>query len=458
MEPASAVPPAADDVPSGPPPTPLLVPRDGALTPLTDPIDLQRLATRMTTSGDTGPVALDAERASGFRYSARAYLVQMRRADVGSVLIDPIPLRDLEPLQPALLGSEWVLHAASQDLPCLAEIGLRPRTLFDTELAGRIAGLPKVGLGPLVEQMLGLGLEKGHGAADWSVRPLPEAWLNYAALDVEVLLELREAMIEELDQQGKLDWAREEFAALVAAPPPAPRVDPWRRTSGIHKIRDRRALAVIRALWQARDAYASQRDIAPHRVLPDAAIVAAAVAAPSSVAALVQLPLFGGRGQRRQADRWMAAIAAAQRLARIGAAAGQDAARGPAAGRPVEGQEPRRRRTAGRGPEALTALGERGEGAAGEHVLAGAGPPGLLGRCRLAARDRADPHRRRCPSMADRARRRAVGRGRRPLTVPRGLPRRGELGRRERPVAGARPRSGRMRCRFPSTRATCRKR
>ncbi len=314
MEPASAVPPAADDVPSGPPPTPLLVPRDGALTPLTDPIDLQRLATRMTTSGETGPVALDAERASGFRYSARAYLVQMRRADVGSVLIDPIPLRDLEPLQPALLGSEWVLHAASQDLPCLAEIGLRPRTLFDTELAGRIAGLPKVGLGPLVEQMLGLGLEKGHGAADWSVRPLPEAWLNYAALDVEVLLELREAMIEELDQQGKLEWAREEFAALVAAPPPAPRVDPWRRTSGIHKIRDRRALAVIRALWLARDAYASQRDIAPHRVLPDAAIVAAAVAAPSSVAALVQLPLFGGRGQRRQADRWMAAIAAAQRL------------------------------------------------------------------------------------------------------------------------------------------------
>ncbi len=311
---AAAATPDAVAAPAGPPPVPLLVPRDGTLTPLTDPIELQRLATRMTGSGDAGPVALDAERASGFRYSARAYLVQLRRADVGSVLIDPIPLRDLEPLQPALARSEWVLHAASQDLPCLAEIGLRPRTLFDTELAGRIAGLPKVGLGPLVEQMLGLGLEKGHGAADWSVRPLPAAWLNYAALDVEVLLELREAMISELDAQGKLDWAREEFAALVAAAPPAPRVDPWRRTSGIHKIRDRRALAVIRALWQARDAYASQRDIAPHRVLPDTAIVAAAVAAPTSVADLVALPLFAGRGQRRQADRWMAAIAAAQRL------------------------------------------------------------------------------------------------------------------------------------------------
>ncbi|MEO5832657.1 MAG: HRDC domain-containing protein [Nakamurella sp.] len=303
-----------DDPPAAPPPTPLLVPRDGVLTPLTDPLALQRLAATMNDSGDSSPVALDAERASGFRYSARAYLVQLRRSDVGSVLIDPIPLGDLVPLQRALARSEWVLHAASQDLPCLAELGLRPRTLFDTELAGRIAGLPKVGLGPLVEQMLGLGLEKGHGAADWSVRPLPAAWLNYAALDVEVLLELREAMIAELDRQGKLEWAREEFAALVAAPPPAPRIDPWRRTSGIHKVRDRRQLAVIRALWQARDAYATQRDIAPHRVLLDAAIIAAAGAAPTSVAALVELPLFSGRGQRRQADRWMAAIATAQRL------------------------------------------------------------------------------------------------------------------------------------------------
>jgi ribonuclease D len=319
--PTDRTPAAADDdaddddaVAGAPPLTPLLAPRDGVLTPLTDPVELHRLATRMSASAHTGPVALDAERASGFRYSARAYLVQLRRADIGSVLLDPIPLGDLDPLQPALAGSEWVLHAASQDLACLAEIGLRPQTLFDTELAGRIAGLPKVGLGPLVEQMLGLSLEKGHGAADWSVRPLPAAWLNYAALDVEVLLELREAMIDELDRQGKLAWAREEFAALVAADPPPPRVDPWRRTSGIHKIRDRRALAVIRALWQARDAYAAQRDIAPHRVLPDPAIVAAATAAPTSAAALVELPLFSGRGQRRQADRWMAAIAAAQRL------------------------------------------------------------------------------------------------------------------------------------------------
>lgn len=268
----------------------------------------------MARTADPGPVALDAERASGFRYSARAYLVQLRRPDVGSVLLDPIPLGDLHPLQSALARSEWVLHAASQDLPCLAEAGLTPVTLFDTELAGRLAGLPRVGLGPLVERMLGLSLEKGHGAADWSLRPLPAAWLNYAALDVEVLLELRDAMADELTRQGKLEWAQQEFAALVRSVPPAPRVDPWRRTSGIHHVRDRRALAIIRELWLARDDLAQRRDIAPHRVLPDTAITAAAAAAPTKVEALIALPVFAGRVQRRQADRWQDAIARALQL------------------------------------------------------------------------------------------------------------------------------------------------
>ena len=151
-----------------------------------------------------GPVAVDAERASGFRYSARAYLVQLRRAGAGSALIDPIPVAgQFEPLARALDGPEWVLHAASQDLAGLAELGLRPARLFDTELAGRLAGLPRVGLGPMVEQLLGLRLEKGHGAADWSTRPLPEEWLVYAALDVEVLIELRNLLDDMLTEQDR---------------------------------------------------------------------------------------------------------------------------------------------------------------------------------------------------------------------------------------------------------------
>jgi ribonuclease D len=279
-----------------------------------------------------GPVAVDAERASGFRYSQRAYLVQLRREGAGTALVDPIPLGgDLSELGAALTGPEWVLHAAHQDLPCLTEVSLAPTRLFDTELAGRLAGLPRVGLGPLVEQLLGLRLEKGHGAADWSRRPLPEDWLVYAALDVEVLVQLRDVLAELLAEQGKLEWAREEFEAARTAAPPAPRPDPWRRTSGIHKIRRPRALATVRSLWTARDRLAAERDIAPGRVLPDAAIVDAAQAAPDSARALAALPVFRGRAQRRLTNYWYAAVAEA---------AGLEAGQLPLSSPPSEGPPP----------------------------------------------------------------------------------------------------------------------
>lgn len=291
---------------------PLLHPRDGTPAPIANATALADLAAVLGASD--APIALDAERASGFRYGSRAFLVQLRREGVGTALIDPVPFADLAPLAAPLAGGEWVLHAASQDLPCLAELGLRPRRLFDTELAGRLAGLPRVGLGPLVEQILGLRLTKGHGADDWSRRPLPADWLDYAALDVEVLIELRDAMATLLAEQGKSEWAAQEFAALVAAPPPAPRPDPWRRTSGIHHVTDRRTLAAIREMWYARDDLARTRDLAPHRVLPDSAIIAAATALPGTAPELAELPVFSGRAQRRAAPRWLAALERARAL------------------------------------------------------------------------------------------------------------------------------------------------
>lgn len=284
----------------------LLEPREGLPPVITGRSELQVAATAL--AGGTGPIAVDAERASGYRYGQRAYLVQLRRNGAGSFLVDPVAFDDLAPLAEAINDTEWVLHAASQDLPCLSEIGLRPRELFDTELAGRLLGHPRVGLGAMTESVLGIGLEKGHAAADWSTRPLPDDWLRYAALDVEVLIDLRDALAAELEESGKTEWARQEFAAIAAAPPSTPRVDPWRRTSGMHRVRKPRQLAVIRELWLARDELARQRDTAPGRILPDSAIVSAAVELPATREALVALPIFGGKANRRQADRWMAAI------------------------------------------------------------------------------------------------------------------------------------------------------
>jgi len=291
---------------------PLLVPRDGVPPVVTTADALAEVVARFAAG--TGPTAVDAERASGYRYSQRAYLVQLRRDGAGTALVDPLGCPDLSELSDAIAGDEWVLHAASQDLACLAEVGLVPTRVFDTELAGRLAGFERVGLGAMVEKVLGLRLEKGHSAADWSTRPLPESWLVYAALDVEVLVELRDRLEEVLREQGKLELAAEEFEAVRLAPAPAPRVDPWRRTSGIHRMRNRRQLAAVRALWEARDAMARRRDVAPGRILPDSAIVAAVQADPQTPAALQALPVFGGRSTRRHVDTWFGALQAARAL------------------------------------------------------------------------------------------------------------------------------------------------
>ena len=234
----------------------------------------------------SGPFAVDAERASGFRYSARAYLIQIKRTDGGLHLIDPIPFgpghKLFIDLNNLLNTDEVILHASTQDLPCLRELGINPVKLFDTELAGRIAGLPRVGLGPLLESIMGVLLAKEHSAADWSARPLPKEWLTYAALDVELLVELRNHMYKILEDAKKLPWALEEFASILKAPPAPPRVDPWRRTSGMHKIKRRDQLAVIKSLWIARDEIASQQDIAAGKLLNDSAIVELAIAVPTT--------------------------------------------------------------------------------------------------------------------------------------------------------------------------------
>ncbi len=291
-------------------PVPLLEPRDG-MPALVVTEKALASTVRALRAGD-GPVAVDAERASGFRYGHRAFLVQFRRRGAGTVLIDPVACPDLSDVDAALAGSEAVLHAASQDLPCLAEIGYRPRLLFDTELAGRLLGYPRVGLGTLVEAVLGLALEKSHSAADWSTRPLPDEWLRYAALDVEVLVELRDALAEQLAAQGKTEWARQEFEAVLAAEPPGPRAEPWRRTSGIHRVRSRRGLAIVRELWLERDKIARRRDLSPTRVLPDSAIVEAARALPGGAADLSGVAGFSGRGARRHTPEWQRAVSRAK--------------------------------------------------------------------------------------------------------------------------------------------------
>jgi ribonuclease D len=275
--------------------------------------DLVRAADALAAG--TGPVAIDAERASGYRYGQRAYLIQLRREGSGTWLIDPIACPDLSPIGDVLADVEWILHAATQDLPCLAEVGMRPSRLFDTELGGRLVGLPRVGLAAVVEHYLGLTLAKEHSAVDWSTRPLPEPWLRYAALDVEVLVQVRDLMADDLAAQDKMQWADQEFDALTRFTGPPARLEPWRHTSGLHKVRNRRGAAMVRELWQTRDAIAIETDTAPGRILSNAALVDLALRAPKTEADIGQDGATRvSRSVRRYQREWLAALERARQL------------------------------------------------------------------------------------------------------------------------------------------------
>ena len=276
-------------------------PRDGLPEIIGTPAQLSRAA-RSLAAGQ-GPVALDAERASGFRYGQDAYLVQLRREGVGTLLIDPITCGPLTDLATALDGPEWILHAADQDIPCLTMLGLKAASLFDTELAARLLGRQHVGLGAVIEETLGLRLAKDHAAADWSTRPLPTSWLIYAALDVELLIDLRDALAVELEAAGKAQWATQEFEHIRTRPAKPAKIDPWRKTPRAGStVRSPRSLAILRELWTSREELAAELDRTPSKVLSHQALIAAAVARPRSRRKMNALKEFSSR-QARQKDR-----------------------------------------------------------------------------------------------------------------------------------------------------------
>ena len=263
---------------------------------------------------DEQPYAIDAERASGFKYSQRAYLLQISSATSDIYLIDPTSIKDLTPLRQLLNNKSWILHAATQDLPCLFELELKPGEIFDTELAARLLSLPHVGLGGLLEDELQITLDKEHSAADWSKRPLPQDWLVYAALDVEFLHQLRKSLKQKLIDNNKLNLAQQEFKALCSWQSPGLRNDPWRRTSGMHEVRGGQDSAIVRQIWLKRDEIAQQRDIAAGRVLNDAGIVEIAAKKPKTVHELKDLASIKYRPAKNDAEIWFEQLQIALQL------------------------------------------------------------------------------------------------------------------------------------------------
>lgn len=293
--------------------TPLLRPRAG--TPEVLVTRDQVAAAAEALAAGRGPLAVDTERASAYVYDDRALLIQLRREGAGTFLIDPETDRSaVDPLPEAINPLPWVLHASPSDLPCLTALGLLPSELFDTEIAGRLLGLERVNLAAMTERFLGWSLAKGHGREDWSRRPLPADWLDYAALDVELLPELAESLGDALSELDRMDWLLDETRAILdrftpdaahggaGAPLNNPDPEGWRHLRGIGGLRRPDQLVVARELWRERDARARARDVSPTRVLPHGVIVAVARELPRSEHELAAIRGFPRRRRGSAAD------------------------------------------------------------------------------------------------------------------------------------------------------------
>lgn len=258
----------------------------------------------------TGPIAIDTERASSFRYDDRAFVLQAKREGSGIVLFDVESQPDAisQHLSPVVNNQHWIVHAASTDLPCLADLGLFPGSLFDTELAGRLLGFSKVNLSAMTEEFLGCSLKKEHSAKNWSIRPLPNSWLNYAALDVELLLELANAMANRLAHDNKLTWLEQDCKQLVRLHrQPQQITKTWLDLKGLSRLKSRKQLAVAQRLWATRQQIGATTDTACSLLLPDKALMTIATALPHTKKQLFDLRL-SSRLLPKYAAEWVSVV------------------------------------------------------------------------------------------------------------------------------------------------------
>jgi ribonuclease D len=262
---------------------------ESALQPSVKYLDTDAaVAAFLESIGRVTELAIDTEGASFHKFVDRIYLVQLSTRQQHAI-IDPLPIQT-----PAALGRlledpkvEVVFHDADYDLRLLyQDYAWHVTNIFDTRIAAQLLGLTAFGLAALLERNFGLKLDKKHQRADWSMRPLTPGMLDYAAQDTMHLLELKDGLRRELENKGRIGWAREEFLRLEGT-----RWEPNEPGSAFLKLKGardltRRELALLRELVNWRDGVALQLDRATFRVVANEVLLEAARLAPQSLEAL----------------------------------------------------------------------------------------------------------------------------------------------------------------------------
>jgi len=261
-----------------------------------------------------GPLAIDTEADSLHHYPEKVCLIQLSFG-AGDFLVDPLADLSLEPLAERLSDASIlkILHGADYDLRMLHRgFGVTFAGLFDTMIAARIVGETRFGLAALLEQNFEIPMDKKFQRADWSLRPLTPDMARYATMDTHYLIPLHDLLQARLDELGRSSWAAEEFSRLeqIRTTPRASAEDGFRRVKGAGKL-DRRRLAVLRELWNLREAHACRLDRPPFRILHDERLVDLAQRLPgklTEVEAIEKLPRAWRQGRR--AEELLAAVGA----------------------------------------------------------------------------------------------------------------------------------------------------
>ena len=266
-----------------------------------------RLIPRLSANG---LVAVDTEAASFHKYLDRVYLLQLSSRDETAV-VDPLAVKDLSAFGAMLADPaiEVVFHDADYDLRLIhQEFGYQATHLFDTRVAAQLLDEPGIGLAALLEKYLGMRIDKRFQRADWSIRPLSEEMLAYAATDTRHLAELRDILRNRLIELGRLAWAEEEFVVMEGARWDSEDAEPgWLRLKGARLLKPRE-LAVLRSVYLWRDEQARKLDRAAFRILNNEPILAMAKAPPRDMEALKKIAGIGPDQAERRGRHILAAV------------------------------------------------------------------------------------------------------------------------------------------------------
>jgi ribonuclease D len=264
-------------------------------------------------------IGVDTEADSFYHYFDKTCLVQIASSQ-GIFLVDPLALggpAELAPLAPVFASRKLrkVFHAAEYDLFVLKrDCNFEFASLFDTMVSAQLLGYPAVGLSALASRHFGVTLPKDEQRSDWSARPLTESQLVYAAADVTYLVPLAEKLEAQLEEKGRLSWAREDFETLVQRTWPARGFD----GAGYLRIKGAKtlspvALSVLRELYLLRDARAREVDRPPFKVLGNRTLIEIAQQQPTSPAALGHIKGITDLILRRLGREILAAVAKGQK-------------------------------------------------------------------------------------------------------------------------------------------------